>query len=348
MLGAVNYLHSMDICHRDLKLENFIFTEKGPAGEIKMIDFGFSKHYLSKEHMHEVVGTSYYIAPEVLAKDYTSKSDMWSLGVIFYMMLCGRVPFGGNNDWEIQENVRRGEFKMTGKYWRGVSTTAKAFVRSLLDMDVDMRPSAGQALKHPWITSGGTDEHEGESTAVQSSDSDVGVDALETTVANLREYRTFSRIKKTALMAVAVGLNDRDVDAMKRAFEELDTMKNGTISLAEFRGVMKKTQFVDESEVDKLFNDLDLDHTGMIKYTEFLAAAVQENLYLEEDRVVDAFHKLDTDSSGSITRENLKTVLGGELDDAAIDRMIATADFAKDGVISLDEFRRMMAGETAT
>ena len=85
MLAAVNYLHSMDVCHRDLKLENFIFTEKGPKAEIKMIDFGFSKHYLHKEHMHEVVGTSYYIAPEVLNRDYTQKSDIWSLGVIFFM-----------------------------------------------------------------------------------------------------------------------------------------------------------------------------------------------------------------------------------------------------------------------
>ena len=109
MLGAVNYLHSMDICHRDLKLENFIFSETYPAGEIKMIDFGFSKHYLAKEHMHQIVGTSYYIAPEVLAKNYTQKSDLWSLGVIFFMLLSGRCPFGGTNDFEIQENVRNGK-----------------------------------------------------------------------------------------------------------------------------------------------------------------------------------------------------------------------------------------------
>jgi len=74
-----------------------------------MIDFGFSKHYLAKEHMHQIVGTSYYIAPEVLAKNYTQKSDLWSLGVIFFMLLSGRCPFGGTNDFEIQENVRNGK-----------------------------------------------------------------------------------------------------------------------------------------------------------------------------------------------------------------------------------------------
>ena len=151
MLGAVNYLHSMDICHRDLKLENFIFTNKEASKEIKMIDFGFSKHYLAKGHMHEVVGTSYYIAPEVLAKDYTQKSDLWSLGVIFFMMLSGRTPFGGDDDYEIQENVRKGNFEMRGKHWRTVSTEARHFIKCLLEMDVDSRYSAEQALNHPWI-----------------------------------------------------------------------------------------------------------------------------------------------------------------------------------------------------
>jgi len=345
MLGAVNYLHSMDICHRDLKLENFIFSETYPAGEIKMIDFGFSKHYLTKEHMHEVVGTSYYIAPEVLAKNYTQKSDLWSLGVVFFMMLSGRCPFGGQDDYEIQENVRNGSFEMRGKHWLGVSIEARHFIKCLLEMDVDARYSAEQALNHPWIKSGGS-EKVGNSPRPAEEEA-AGEEAVGTMVSNLKTYREFSRLKKTALVAVAVGMADKDVDLMKIAFEELDIKKNGTISLSEFRQVMLKTKFVKESDISDLFKDIDLDKTGMIKYSEFLAACLQETLYLNEDRVVDAFNKLDVDHSGVISRQNIQEVLGNDLDSDAIDRMIAEADFHKDGVINLDEFRRMMNGEKA-
>tara|TARA_B100000795_G_C22456377_1_gene307569 strand:- start:38 stop:544 length:507 start_codon:yes stop_codon:yes gene_type:complete len=166
-------------------------------------------------------------------------------------------------------------------------------------------------------------------------------------VSNLKTYREISRLKKTALVAVAVGMADKDVDLMKIAFEELDIKKNGTISLSEFRQVMLKTKFVKESDISDLFKDIDLDKTGMIKYSEFLAACLQETLYLNEDRVVDAFNKLDVDHSGVISRQNIQEVLGNDLDSDAIDRMIAEADFHKDGVINLDEFRRMMNGEKA-
>ena len=164
-------------------------------------------------------------------------------------------------------------------------------------------------------------------------------------IGQVKVYREFSRLKKMALVAVAVGMTDKDVDQMKTAFEEMDLKKNGTISLEEFRQVMSTTTTTTEEAVDKLFADVDLDQTGMIKYSEFLAACLQESLYLEDDRVVDAFNKLDVDHSGKITRANLKTVLGDDLDDSAIDRMIAEADFHKDGVINLDEFKRMMKGE---
>ena len=95
MLGALNYLHSNNIAHRDLKLENFIFTSAETDAEIKLIDFGFSRQYLEKDaKMQEMVGTCYYLAPEVLKRDYTQASDLWSLGVVIYMMVTGSVPFG--------------------------------------------------------------------------------------------------------------------------------------------------------------------------------------------------------------------------------------------------------------
>lgn len=255
-------------------------------------------------------------------------------------MLCGRCPFGGNDDYEIQENVRNGNYSFKSKHWRGISTDAKNFVRSLLDMNPESRPTAADALKHPWITSGGTGMHD----ATDSSEVD---EAIGNSIKQVQQYREFSRLKKMALMSVAIGMEDREVEQMKLAFQEFDVQKNGTISLNEFRTVMKKSNFLQDQDIESVFADLDLDKTGFIKYSEFLAAALKEQTFLEDDRVVDAFNKLDTDHNGTITRENLKSILGNELNDDAIDRMIAEADFHKDGVIHLDEFRMMMEGKKA-
>ena len=151
MCSALNYLHENKIIHRDLKLENFIFTRKGPEGEIKLIDFGLSKAYLEGEHMRKVAGTSYYMAPEVLRGDYSEEADMWSFGVVVFMLLSGRCPFGGKDDEQIQANVLRGKYLFKKAAWEGVSNAAKDFINKLLVQDYKKRMTAKQALQHPWM-----------------------------------------------------------------------------------------------------------------------------------------------------------------------------------------------------
>ena len=151
MCSALNYLHENKIIHRDLKLENFIFTRKGAEGEIKLIDFGLSKAYLEGEHMRKVAGTSYYMAPEVLRGDYSEEADMWSFGVVVFMLLSGRCPFGGKDDEQIQANVLRGKYLFKKAAWEGVSNAAKDFINKLLVQDYKKRMTAKQALQHPWM-----------------------------------------------------------------------------------------------------------------------------------------------------------------------------------------------------
>lgn len=331
----------MGICHRDLKLENFIFTTHDPDREIKLIDFGYSKAYLQDRHMHEIVGTSYYIAPEVLNADYTAKSDLWSLGVLVFMMLSGRVPFPGQSDEDIQNRVKIGQFTFKNNRWKDVSTQAKDFICRLLVMNPDERFGAEQALKHPWIVG----SELADSDAAKLPEHDEPVD--QHLVQHLKHYRSFNRLKKAALMAIAFGMSENEIDGLKQAFVAFDTQQNGTVSLAEFRQVMMRTGQLSENEIETLFADLDLDGSGLIKYSEFLAAAVSESICMQEDKIVEAFNRLDTDHSGFISKQNLREILGNEFDDAALDRLIADADFLKDGKINLDEFRRLMHGEKA-
>jgi len=153
MLSAVAFLHSRYICHRDLKLENWVLESgKDVWSPIKLIDFGLSTHYTPGHRLSRVVGSSYYVAPEVLKKSYTEACDLWSLGVIVYMLLSGAPPFYGRNDEAIKASIVNGEYTFPHELFRDVSDEAMAFVSTLLSYNVEYRYTAEQALTHPWLS----------------------------------------------------------------------------------------------------------------------------------------------------------------------------------------------------
>lgn len=153
MLSAVAFLHSRSICHRDLKLENWVLESgKDVWSPLKLIDFGLSTHYRAGERLTRVVGSSYYVAPEVLKKSYTEACDLWSLGVIVYMLLSGAPPFYGKNDEAIKASIVQGEYTFPHELFRDVSDEAMAFVSTLLSYNIEYRYTAAQALTHPWLS----------------------------------------------------------------------------------------------------------------------------------------------------------------------------------------------------
>ena len=150
ILQAVAYCHGQNIAHRDLKPENVLIDIKN-RGSIKLIDFGTSHRYSSGHEMHQMYGTPYYIAPEVLKGNYTEKCDMWSIGVIIFIMLSGFPPFNGKSDDEIIGKVRRGQWNFNNEIWATISSEAKDLIKNLLTVDINARLTAIQALEHPWI-----------------------------------------------------------------------------------------------------------------------------------------------------------------------------------------------------
>lgn len=152
MLSAVAFLHSKSICHRDLKLENWVLESgKDVWSPLKLIDFGLSTHFTHGQRLSRVVGSSYYVAPEVLKKSYTEACDLWSLGVIVYMLLSGAPPFYGKNDEAIKASIVQGEYTFPHELFRDVSDEAMAFVSTLLSYNIEYRYTAEQALTHPWL-----------------------------------------------------------------------------------------------------------------------------------------------------------------------------------------------------
>lgn len=155
MLRAVKYLHSKGIVHRDLKLENFLFEGDSSTSPLVLIDFGLSKHFDSHERMRQRVGSCYYTAPEVLSGDYDYRCDLWSLGVICYMLLSGTPPFGGKTPDDIHNSTLTKSLNFPERAFRHVSKVSIDFLTRLLVKDPSMRMTADEALQHPFIALAG-------------------------------------------------------------------------------------------------------------------------------------------------------------------------------------------------
>lgn len=151
ILSAISYCHDVKkIVHRDLKPENFLLTDKTDDAQVKVIDFGLSRY--SETRMKSCVGTIYYVAPEVLFGEYTDKADIWSIGVVAYVLLCGFPPFNAGSEFLTYDVVKEGNVKFPEKAWDKISPEAINFIKRLLDKDPDRRPSAAEALQDPWVT----------------------------------------------------------------------------------------------------------------------------------------------------------------------------------------------------
>ncbi|XP_061678246.1 serine/threonine-protein kinase H1 homolog [Syngnathoides biaculeatus] len=156
VLDGVKYLHTLGITHRDLKPENLLYYHPGADSKIIITDFGLANSRKKGDEclMKTSCGTPEYIAPEILVrKPYTNAVDMWALGVISYILLCGTMPFEDDNRMRLYRQILKGKYSFSGEPWPSVSNLAKDFVERILTVDPSSRLTAGQALKHPWIVS---------------------------------------------------------------------------------------------------------------------------------------------------------------------------------------------------
>jgi len=152
IIGAISYLHNMGIVHRDLKPENLLYTDKSASAQIKIADFGLSKFVTKNELLQTACGTPGYVAPEVLMlQGYSKEVDLWSVGVIVYILLCGFPPFYSESDAEMFELIKEANYDFPSPYWDKISESAKDLVRGLLCKDPDERLTCEQALRHPWV-----------------------------------------------------------------------------------------------------------------------------------------------------------------------------------------------------
>ncbi|KAI3989034.1 hypothetical protein MKX01_033070 [Papaver californicum] len=332
MLGVAAECHLNGLVHRDMKPENFLFKSAKLDSPLKATDFGLSDFIKPGRKFQDIVGSAYYVAPEVLKRKSGPESDVWSIGVITYILLCGRRPFWDKTEDGIFKEVLRNKPDFRRKPWPSISHSAKDFIKKLLVKDPRARLTAAQALSHSWVREGGN-----------ASEIPIDISVL----SNMRQFVKYGRLKQFALRALASTLNEDEMSDLRDQFDAIDGDKNGSISLEEMRHALAKDLpwKMKEPRVVEILQAIDSNTDGLVDFQEFVAATLHVHQLEEHDsekwqlRSRAAFEKFDMDRDGYITPDELKMHTGLK---GSIDPLLEEADIDKDGKISLSEFRRLL------
>lgn len=343
IVTVVHSCHSMGVLHRDLKPENFLFLHKDDEyndhhhinnkktdSPLKATDFGLSVFFKPGQVFRDLVGSAYYVAPEVLKRHYGAEADIWSAGVILYILLSGVPPFWAENEKGIFDAVLRGHIDFSSDPWPSLSSGAKELVKKMLRQDPKERLTAVEILNHPWVREDGI-----------ASDKPIDIAVL----TRMKQFRAMNKLKKVALKVIAENLSEEEIMGLKEMFRSIDTDNSGTITFEELKaGLPKLGTKLSESEVRQLMEAADVDGNGTIDYIEFITATMHMNRMEKEDHLYKAFEYFDKDSSGYITMEELEQALMKyNMGDArTIKEIIAEVDTDHDGRINYDEFVAMM------
>ena len=343
LLSGLAYLHSHNIVHRDLKLENILIQEiekSKTTGEdlfnIKIIDFGTARIFDNKKKPQSIVGSSYYIAPEVLNQKYGKECDLWSVGVILYMFIVGHAPFDGCDDEEITGNIQKGIYKKDDKRWKKASREVKDLIQKLLIYNPQKRLTALQALRHPWF---------------KITDSDILYDNVPKNdiiecIRNLLTYNISSKLEELVLAYIIHNIpRPRQAKSAIKLFKLVNEVGDGKLLKRE----LKKTlllfvteDFLNKYDFDEQFSLIDGDKKGYINYEEFLRACLGRKKILTDKILKYAFSFFDPTNTGFIKKKKMKSFFGNKVDENTFKIIFDEIDSDKDGKINFKDFKAML------
>ena len=331
VLLAVNYCHKMGIIHRDIKPENIMIERKDASGliHVKLIDFGVAKIFRKNVINRTFAGSHTYMAPEVITADYNEACDLWSIGVILYILLTGILPFDNNKD--------KKQYNTLNPYYISLSDNAKDLIDKLLKYNPKERITAEDALKHPWFNTY-------DILNIYYLDNNIILKLL----TNLEKYKADNIIKTTVLAyLIHVNSNIKEYIDASKLFHSLDLDHDGKLNKNDLKiAFVKYLNLSDEqalNRVNNIFKNLDTNKNELIENEEFIIGCINPEIFYSNNYLKFAFDFLDKNHSGSISISEIiekfsETSQLKSKSKEKLKNMFNQIDSNKDGYISFDEF----------
>ena len=345
VFSGLKYLHENNILHRDLKPENILISKKEidlldnkEYFWIQIIDFGTAKIFEKDKNENSIVGSPYYIAPEVINSDYNEKCDTWSVGVILYMFLVGRPPFNGNNNMEIIDSIMSKEYDENNPKLLTHSEEVRDLIKHLLDKDTNKRLSAKEALNHVWFK-----KFNGRKLFENFHKEDMAL-----YIDNLFNYTFNSKIQQLVIAFLVHNLphTESSINILKlyRYFN-----KTGDCKLTKEELINGLYEYRDKEEVDKKIDNilllLDCNKNEIIEYEEFLRACIDKKEILTDEYLKYAFKFLDKENNNLLSAEQINSAFFSKKNkvlEYAITKDLNELDEDGDGMINFEEFKKLM------
>ncbi|OMJ68256.1 hypothetical protein SteCoe_34338 [Stentor coeruleus] len=337
LISGVYYCHLNNIVHRDLKLQNMLLDRDSSDAILKIIDFGTSQIMMPKGYLSEAYGTLMYMAPEVFRGQYNEKCDIWSCGVILYILLSGRPPFTAKTDIEISMKISTSTVSFDQPEWANISDSAISLIKKMLTKDPNIRISAQDTLHHRWLIENSLEPYSPGTRKINHHSS----------LENMKNFKTEWKLQQAVLTYIGsqIAIKDGSRKYME-TFKQLDRNGDGKLSKDELVSAYSKhlCTSLAVNEAEKVMKIVDVNNSGFIDYTEFVIAAEEMQEILNCKNLEEAFKAFDRDNSGKISVEEVKEILGCRIrsKDRLWKRILNEVDRNGDGELDFEEFKNMM------
>lgn len=293
---------------------------------IRISDFSSARSFNSSKKLTKKVGTPYYIAPEVLKRNYNEKCDAWSIGVLLFILLSGKPPFWGDSDKEILLNVEKGVPDKRQEEWRHISPEAQSLCDMMLKLDPGKRISVGDAIKHPWF----------QKYLIKQRLSMEKYNELYRNIISFKiDPKYFFQQATIAYMVHHIAMKE-DVNEIRKFYSYLDVNGDGKMAYNEIVDGIKKVTAVNEKDVLRIFKYVDQAKSGYIEYEEFVRACISKNLLLSDENLKTTFVLFNkTEDEKDIPCTEFKLILGlqSKFSEKTWDQIIKTIDVNGDNMV---------------